>query len=47
MATKPNRDRTGQSNHALRKLIGTVVIAGATYAVEKIIASKKSKKPKV
>ena len=33
-----------KKNHALRKLVGAVAIAGVTYAAEKYIASRKEKK---
>lgn len=33
-----------KKNHALRKLIGTVAVAGAVFAAEKIMESKRKKK---
>lgn len=33
-----------KNNRAIRKLIGSVVVASATYAIEKYIASRKKKK---
>lgn len=37
-------NRPPKHSHALRQLVGTVVIAGATYAAEKIIESRRRKK---
>lgn len=31
-------------SHAMRKLVGAVVVAGATYAAEKIIAARRRKR---
>lgn len=43
--TKPtNAKPAKKKHHALRKLIGAVAIAGATYAAEKIMESRKNKK---
>ena len=39
-STKPEKKK----RHPLRKLVGTVVVAGATYAVEKMIESRRKKK---
>lgn len=33
-----------KKSHALRKLIGTVAVAGAVYAAEKFMESKRKKK---
>lgn len=42
---KAESKKPEKKNHrALRRLVGTVAIAGATYAAEKFIESRKHKK---
>lgn len=44
MAKSKKTKPTKKNNHALRNFLGAVALAGATYAAEKMIESKKKKK---
>ncbi|MFA6511904.1 MAG: hypothetical protein WCV86_02135 [Patescibacteria group bacterium] len=44
MAESNSKKPAKKKGHPLRKLVGTVVVAGATYAVEKMIESRRNKK---
>lgn len=44
MGTPNSKKPAKKNHHALRKLIGSVALAGATYAAEKYIESRKKKK---